>query len=76
MLVRVENITKHISTQQHGFLGGKAAFYLISLYSFSSWYQKNLQKSSAIQNNSVILSSLIIAIIICKPFCFSTIKLQ
>lgn len=37
---------------------------------------KNLQKSSAIQNNSVILSSVIIAIIVCKPLYLNTIKLQ
>ena len=33
-------------------------------------------KSSAIQNNSVTLSSVIIAIIVCKSLYFSTIKLQ
>lgn len=37
---------------------------------------KNLQKSSAIQNNSVTLSSVIIAIIVCNSLYLSTIKLQ
>ena len=35
---------------------------------------KNLQKSSAIQNNSVTLSSVIIAIVVCSSLCFNTIK--
>ena len=37
---------------------------------------KNLQKSSAIQNNSVTLSSVIIAIIVCNSLYFNTIKVQ
>src|SRR3712207_937709 len=37
---------------------------------------KNLQKSSAIQNISITLSSVIIAIFVCNPLFFSTIKLQ
>ena len=43
---------------------------------FSIMASKNLQKSSAIQNNSVNLSSVIIAIIVCNSLYFSTIKLQ
>ena len=35
---------------------------------FSIMASKNLQKSSAIQNNSVTLSSVIIAIIVCETF--------
>ena len=37
---------------------------------------KNLQKSSAIQNNSITLLSVIIAIIVCNFLKISTIKLQ
>lgn len=37
---------------------------------------KNLQKSSAIQNSSVTLSSVSIAIIVCKILSFNTLKLQ
>lgn len=38
--------------------------------------KKNLQKSSAIQNISITLSLVIIAIIVCNSLYFSTIKLQ
>ena len=38
--------------------------------------QKNLQKSSAIQNNSITLLSVIIAIIVRNSFFFSTIKIR
>ena len=37
---------------------------------------KNLQNSSAIKNNSVTLSSVSIAIIVCNTLYFNTIKLQ
>ena len=47
----------------------------MNLY-FSIMASKNLQKSSAIQNNSVTLSSVIIAIIVCNSLYFNTIKLQ
>lgn len=47
----------------------------LSVY-FTIRTSKNLQKSSAIQNNSITLSSVIIAIIVCKSLYFSTIKLQ
>ena len=43
---------------------------------FSIWASKTLQKSSAIQKISVTLSSVIIAIIVCKLLIFSTLKLQ
>ena len=43
---------------------------------FSIMASKYLQKSSAIQNNSVTLSSVIIAIIVCNSLYFNTIKLQ
>lgn len=47
----------------------------LSVY-FTIITSKNLQKSSAIQNNSITLSSVIVAIIVCKYLCFSTIKMQ
>lgn len=47
----------------------------LSVY-FTIRTSKNLQKSSAIQNNSITLSSVIVAIIVCKYLCFSTIKMQ
>ena len=43
---------------------------------FDIMESKKLQKLSAIQNNSVTLSSVIIALIVCNPLYFSTIKLQ
>lgn len=49
----------------------------------SSWYQKNLQNwkigeanSSAIQNISVTVSSVVIANFICNPLSFNTIKVS
>lgn len=47
----------------------------LSVY-FTIRTSKNLQKSSAIQNNSITLSSVIVAIIVCKYLCFSTINMQ
>ena len=47
----------------------------LSVY-FNIMASKNLQKSSAIQNNSITLLSVIIAIIVCNSLYFSTIKLQ
>lgn len=47
----------------------------LSVY-FTIRTSKNQQKSSAIQNNSITLSSVIVAIIVCKYLCFSTIKMQ
>ena len=48
----------------------------ISGYILFSSYQKNLQKLSAIQNNSVTLSAVSIAIVVCNSLRLSTIKLQ
>lgn len=47
----------------------------LSVY-FTIRTSKNLQKSSAIQNNSITLPSVIVAIIVCKYLCFSTINMQ
>ena len=51
-------------------------FKLLFMVYFSIWASKTLQKSSAIQKTSVTLSSVIIAIIVCKLLIFSTLKLQ
>ena len=51
-------------------------FMLLFMVYFPIWASKTLQKSSAIQKISVTLSSVIIAIIVCKPLIFSTLKLQ
>ena len=51
-------------------------FKLLFMVYFSIWASKTLQKSSAIQKISVTLSSVIIAIIVCKLLIFSTLKLQ
>lgn len=47
----------------------------LSVY-FVIMTSKNLQKSSAIQTNSITLLSVIVAIVVCKTLQFSTIKLQ
>ena len=49
---------------------------LLFIVYFPIWASKTLQKSSAIQKISVTLSSVIIAIIVCKLLIFSTLKLQ
>ena len=51
-------------------------FMLLFMVYFPIWASKTLQKSSAIQKISVTLSSVIIAIIVCKLLIFSTLKLQ
>ena len=56
--------------------GDIAVSYLLSAVYFSIMASKNLQKSSARQNNSVTLSSVIIAIIVCNSLYFNTIKVQ
>ena len=45
------------------------------LFGYSIIASKNLQKSSAIQNISITLLSVIIAIIVCISLCFSTMKI-
>jgi hypothetical protein len=57
--------------EHHFRLGQRRVTVIIALFSllygvFLHHGVKNLQKSSAIQNNSVTLSSMIIAIIVCK----------
>ena len=58
----------------------ESRWYFLLLTGFSVYFaiiaSKNLQKSSAIQNISVTLSSVIIAIIVCNVLIFNTLKLQ
>ena len=49
-------------------------FKLLFMVYFSIWASKTLQKSSAIQKISVTLSSVIIAIIVCKLLIFQHLK--
>lgn len=65
---------------QHNFCLWHCRISMIFPVGFSVYFaviaSKNLQKSSAIQNISVTLSSVIIAIFVCKCLYISSLKLQ
>ena len=68
----VAGVVEKYHDEHHFRLRQRRITVIIALVSFMVYFSimasKNLQKSSAIQNNSVTLSSVIIAIIVCETF--------